>query len=242
MSSSRSVNYRARRFVVLLLTAIVGLSGAAYEMYRAMPEATESIAAEQTSKPVNDDQLAIDRLAMLEVKGRAPKTGYARAEFGPGWQTDAIGCTVRNAILKRDLDNVTVDERCRVVGGTLHDPYTGKKVLFVRGEQTSDDVQIDHVVALSNAWQTGAQLLDKSRRVTLANDPMNLLAVEGSVNQQKADSDAATWLPPNKAYRCAYVARQISVKYTYALWVTPAEKDAMTRVLRACPNQPIVSR
>lgn len=242
MSFSRSVNYRIRRLVVLLLTAIIGLSGAAYEMYRASLQEAEPVATEQVIRARSGDQLAIDQLATLEVKGRAPKTGYARTEFGAGWQTDAIGCTVRNAILKRDLYDVIVDERCRVLRGTLQDPYTGKQVPFVRGEQTSDDVQIDHVVALSNAWQTGAQLLDKPRRIALANDPMNLLAVEGGANQQKGDSDAATWLPPNKTYRCAYVTRQIAVKHTYMLWVTPAEKDAMARVLRTCPNQPVLSR
>jgi hypothetical protein len=102
---------------------------------------------------------------------------------------------------------------------------------------TSDDVQIDHVVALSNAWQTGAQALDVYQRELIATDPLNLLAVNGPTNQSKGDGDAATWLPPAKGYRCAYVARQVAVKTRYKLWVTPAERDAIARVLTDCPHR-----
>ncbi len=98
-------------------------------------------------------------------------------------------------------------------------------------------VQIDHVVALSDAWQKGAQRISQSQREALANDPLNLLAADGPANQQKSDADAASWLPANKSYRCIYVARQIAVKATYKLWITAAEKDAMTRVLNTCPDQ-----
>jgi hypothetical protein len=102
-------------------------------------------------------------------------------------------------------------------------------------------VQIDHVVALSNAWQTGAQQLSQSERIELANDPTNLLAVDGSSNSQKGDGDTATWLPRTKSFRCEYVARQIAVKAEYSLWVTAAEKEAMLSVLATCPDQPVPS-
>ena len=175
-------------------------------------------------------------LNLLEVKGRAPKTDYSRSQFGDGWESK-LGCDMRNNILRRDLINIVTDSRCRVLTGILHDPYTDKDIPFTRGETTSDDVQIDHVVALSDAWQTGAQQLTSDERKNLANDPLELLAVDGLVNQQKSDGDAATWLPPNKAYRCQYVARQIAVKAKYRLWVKPAEKDAMIRVLSVCSGQ-----
>ncbi len=179
---------------------------------------------------------AIDVLATLEVKGRAPKTGYARTQFGDGWSF--VGsCDTRNVILNRDLSSVVVTSTCKVQSGVLNDPYTGTVVNFVRGADTSDLIQIDHVVALSNAWQTGAQLLDESTRISFANDPLELLAVDGSANQAKADGDAATWLPANKSFRCQYVARQIAVKAKYKLWVTQAEKSAMSTVLTACPEQ-----
>ncbi len=100
-------------------------------------------------------------------------------------------------------------------------------------------MQIDHVVALSDAWQTGAQQLTASQRLALANDPLNLLAVDGAANQQKEDSDAASWLPPRKTFRCAYVSRQVAVKVRYRLWVTAAEKAAIARVLSSCPGQPL---
>jgi hypothetical protein len=128
-----------------------------------------------------------------------------------------------------------------VLTGTLADPYTGRVIAFRRGEKTSADVQIDHVVAESNAWQTGAQQLTPARRLQFANDPLNLVAVDGPTNQSKGDSDAATWLPPNKRYRCTYVARQITVKATYGLWVTAAERAAMLRVLQGCPGQVLPS-
>jgi hypothetical protein len=175
-------------------------------------------------------------LNQLEVKGRAPKTNYSRAQFGDGWESRQ-GCDTRNIILHRDLVNTAVDANCKIVSGILHDPYTGKDITFTRGASTSDDVQIDHVVALSDAWQTGAQQLTHEERVNLANDPLELLAVDGPANQQKSDGDSATWLPPNKAFRCQYVARQIAVKKKYHLWVKSAEKDAIIRVLSVCPGQ-----
>ncbi|MFM6980094.1 MAG: HNH endonuclease family protein [Micrococcales bacterium] len=182
---------------------------------------------------------AVTVLAKIAVKGRAPKTGYARSKFSDGWSAVA-GCDTRNLILQRDLRNIVLkNDGCTVKTGTLKDPYTGKTINFVRGVGTSSKVQIDHVVALSDAWQKGAQKLSSDQRFNIYHDPLNLLAVDGPTNGKKSDSDAASWLPPNKSYRCAYVARQIAVKYKYGLWVTSAEKSAMLRVLSACPNQKI---
>src|SRR5699024_4130999 len=113
------------------------------------------------------------------------------------------------------------------------------QINFQRGQDTSTAVQIDHVVALSDAWQKGAQQLTADQRRTFSNDPMNLLAVDGPANQQKSDSDAASWLPSNRSFRCDYVSRQIAVKLRYDMWVTAAEKEAMIRVLDACPGQEV---
>ncbi|WP_425279316.1 HNH endonuclease family protein [Corynebacterium bovis] len=175
-------------------------------------------------------------LATLPVKGRAPKTGYTREQFGPSWDdVDRNGCDTRNDILARDLRDIVLSGRCKVMSGTLDDPYTGTTIPFVRGRQTSSAVQIDHVVALSDAWQKGAQQLDPVRRTELANDPLNLLAVDGPSNTAKGAGDAATWLPPNTAFRCRYVATQVQVKAKYGLWVTAAERDAVDRELGRCP-------
>ncbi len=186
-------------------------------------------------------EMALDKLA---VKGRAPKTGYARDQFGQRWaDVNRNGCDTRNDILQRDLSNLVFKpgtRNCVVASGDLVDPYSGKLINFVRGEKSSMEVQIDHVVALSNAWQTGAFKLTLAKRTEFANDPLNLLAVYGPLNSQKQDGDAATWLPPQKSYRCKYVARQISVKAKYGLWVTPPEKSAMKGILAKCPNQELI--
>jgi hypothetical protein len=187
--------------------------------------------------------LAVTTLATLAIRGRAPKTGYDRDLFGQAWaDVDRNGCDTRNDVLRRDLTRITLKagtHGCLVLKGTLSDPYTGSTISFVRGQATSNAVQIDHVVALSDAWQKGAQPWSQTRRTAFANDPLNLLAVDGPTNLRKGDGDAATWLPPRKAFRCAYVARQIAVKHRYGLSVTTAERDAMVRVLTACPGQPL---
>jgi hypothetical protein len=185
---------------------------------------------------------AADQLAALLIKPRAPRDGYSRGEFGRAWlDVDQNGCDTRNDILTRDLDDTVIDSRCRVLTGVLLEPFTGNIIFFERGEQTSALVQIDHVVALSNAWQTGAQEISEQRRIEFANDPLNLIAVSGRLNEQKGDSDAASWLPPNQGYWCEYVARQVGIKAHYSLWVTQAEHDQMARVLRSCPTYPALT-
>lgn len=187
-----------------------------------------------TSQPPSKEVAAVrTQLNSLEVKGRAPKTDYTRAQFGDGW-TSIDGCDTRNSILARDLREVKLNDICQVVSGVLSDPYTDSEIIFERGAATSARVQIDHVVALSNAWQTGAQQLSAVQRVQFANDPLELLAVDGQANQQKSDGDAATWLPKNKLFRCTYISRQIAVKVKYRLWVTAPEKLAMERILKEC--------
>ncbi len=184
-------------------------------------------------------------LAGVPVKGRAPKTGYDRSLFGPAWTDDVDvdggrnGCDTRNDILRRDLTVTGVragTRDCVITSGVLDDPYTGTRIEFVRGQSTSSAVQIDHVVALSDAWQKGAQQLGPVRRRMFANDPLNLLAVDGPTNARKGDADAASWLPPNKGFRCRYVALQTHVKARYDLWMTRAEHDMVTRVLNGCTD------
>jgi len=187
--------------------------------------------------------LATAVLETLAVKGRAPKTVYTRAQFGPAWaDVDRNGCDTRNDILKRDLTAITYREKtrnCVVESGTLIDRYSGETINFVKGNISSMEVQIDHVVALSNAWQTGAFKLTADQRRAFSNDPLNLFAVKGRLNSQKGDGDAATWLPPLKSFRCSYVAQQIAVKAKFSLWVTAPEKAAMVSILAKCPTQKV---
>ena len=149
------------------------------------------------------------------------------------------GCSLRQRIIKREFGDSAVLDGCNVIAGEFDEPYTGEYRVFEDKKEISK-IQIDHVVALSDAWQKGAQYLPRETRYEIATDPLNLLAVDGPANEQKSDSDAATWLPSNKKFRCQYVARQVSVKYKSALWVTEAEKEAISRVLGGCPNEPAV--
>ena len=204
------------------------------------PEGDESSKPAPSPEPIDDsaasdtaDALAV--LDTLEVKGRAPKTGYGRDLFGPTWEdVDGNGCSTRNDVLARDLTAIEREDGCSVTSGLLQDPYTATAIDFTAGVDTSAEVQIDHVVALSDAWQKGAQQMTEQQRLVFANDPLNLLAVDGPTNQSKGDGDAATWLPPNRTYWCPYVARQVEVKAKYDLWITQPEHDRMEEVLQDC--------
>jgi hypothetical protein len=184
---------------------------------------------------------ALTALAQLPVKGRAPMTGYARARFGESWTDDnddlwgRNGCDTRDDILRRDLRDIVLRPGgCKVASGTLRDPYTGTSVGFTRGQGTSALIQIDHVVPLADAWQTGAQGWSARDRQDFANDPLELLATEAAINEAKGAGDAATWLPPDKSFRCAYAARMVAIKLRWRLWVTQAERDALARILQGC--------
>lgn len=193
----------------------------------------------KSEQTVPDSLLARDVLESLAVKEKDTSTKYYRKLFYDTWGTTASGCNTREAILLRDLNNVNL-KGCKVQTGILDDPYTGKTISFQRGQETSSEIQIDHVVALSNAWATGAFAFDENKRYEISQDPLNLLAVDGPANQEKSDQDASDWLPSNEAFQCQYVARQISVKYKYGLWVTPREKQKMQEVLQSCPDETTV--
>lgn len=199
------------------------------------PSTTKSAPAEATT--TSSPGTALAALEALEVKGRAPKTGYDRDQFGPAWaDTDRNGCDTRNDILQRDLQDISIrpgTRGCLVESGTLDDPFSGGAIDFVRGRGA--EVDIDHLVALGDAWAKGARSWDEDTRRDFANDPLNLLAVDAGLNRQKGAADAATWLPPDSSFRCSYVTRQIEVKARYGLWVTQAEHDALARELERCP-------
>lgn len=193
-------------------------------------ESKESISLVNTSE-------AGKKLEDLPVKGKAPKTGYERSKFGQSWKdVDRNGCDQRNDILKRDLTDVRYKPNtrdCVVLTGTFHDPYTGDTIIHERGHSKID---IDHIVALGQAWVSGAQQLSEEDRTELANDPLNLMASDASANRQKGDKEASAWLPQNKSFRCEYVSRQIMVKDKYKLSVTKAEKNTMITVLNKCDS------
>lgn len=225
--------YKKRRVIVVYLSLIIFV---VVIITNVSSQTTTNSVSSSNNKSNVSTGTALQALATLAIKGRAPKTDYSREQFGKDWNVTG-GCDTRNIILNRDLTNVSVDENCDVTSGLLNDPYTGKIIQFTRGSSTSGLVQIDHVVALSDAWQKGAQKFTYQQRAALANDPLELLAVDGQANMNKSDGDAATWLPPNKPFRCQYVARQIAVKQKYGLWIAQAEHDAMVNILDKCPDQ-----
>lgn len=217
-----------------------------------VPSASQSPTPDTQGQPGQPAQpgTALAALEALPVKGRAPMTGYDRDQFGTEW-ADAVGafpysrngCDTRNDLLARDLQREVVESNgCVVDAGVLaYDPYSGERNYYFdkHDNDYATDLDAEHIVALGNAWVTGAQQLSAEQRAELANDPSNLMLVNPSLNRQKGDADFATWLPPNKEFRCSYAARQIRVKTQYHLWVTAPEKAAMERVLATCPGEPL---
>ena len=228
--------YKKRRTFVIFILLIILI----FVINLNTPKIAETIITSQPKSNQIITSPAIDILKTLIIKDRESNLDYSREKFGSDW-SNINGCDTRNIILNRDLINPVVDEKCNVISGILNDPYTGKIINFTRGKDSSSDVQIDHTVALSNAWQTGAWQFSNDDRIKLANDPLELLAVDGASNLEKSDGDAATWLPSNKSFRCQYVTRQIAVKQKYSLWVTQAEHDAISNILNTCPSQQLPS-
>lgn len=180
------------------------------------------------------------------VPARTRGHDYRRDAFGESWTDDNSapggynGCDTRNDILERDLvDKTYVSiKRCptAVATGTLHDPYTNAVVALVRGAKTGAAVQIEHIVPLAYAWDMGARNWTDALRVRFANDPANLLAVEGEANQDKGDQEPAHWLPPNGAFHCQYAMQFIEVMRGYGLPVDAPSAGALRQAAETCPT------
>lgn len=181
---------------------------------------------------------------------KARPGGYDRERYFGGWASNGCGsATTRDTILARDLKGAVENPRCQVTSGTLTDPYTGRTIQFRRGRNTSSAVQIDHVVALLDAWESGARDWDQTKRVQYANSTDVLLASDGPANMAKGsgldvngtalyrsqNSGAPDiWMPDNKAYRCDYMAKRATIKSKWGLTMTPREKQQTVSVLSQC--------
>lgn len=227
--------------IVLLITGILWLREHNWDLRAGLDSIIGSgqpVSTGFAGSGVETSSTASDVLENIKVAKPYTRSRYERSAFGDPWKDiDGNGCDQRNDILTRDLTNLKVDINCKVLAGTLIDPYTAETIDFTRGAKTSEAVPIDHVVALSNAWSSGAWKWNIEQRALIANDPLNLQSTGQASNTTKSDKDAANWLP-QAGYQCEYVARQISVKATYNLTVTAAEKKAMQEVLATCPTQP----
>jgi hypothetical protein len=226
-----------RAIPAILVLAGIGVAAALW--FHRGPAATPPAPSSQSGSPSYEQVRAIAQI--LPVGGWERRTDFSRYRFGEAWSDDVTvefghnGCNTRDDILRRDLSDLVMRPgTCFAQSGTLHDPYTGASIAFVRGPATSDAVQIDHVVSLSDAWYAGARDWDDQRRTDFANDPRNLLAVDGRANFDKAFRDAASWLPSNAAFRCDFVARVVVVKSAYGLSVSAKEKRAIVAVLAGC--------
>ena len=173
----------------------------------------------------------------LKTQNPASMTGYTRDKFGQAWTDGATGvpfagngCDTRDDVLARDGQNVQAEAKgkashCVVESMTLANPYTGQSIQFTKKNATA--VQIDHVLPLGYSWQMGSSQWTAAHREQLANDPLELLAVDGSDNSAKGDSGPAAWMPPSKAIGCAYSVRFAQVAIKYQLPVASADKAAM---------------
>ncbi len=232
------IKRRRTVFVLLIALFVIGSTALDYLYSQDITADPDPLhLSEEQIKSSDSLVLATEALGKLAVKDRVSREGYSREQFSPGWATVA-GCDMRNRILQRDLVEIELDDDdCTVLSGLLKkDPFTGKRIEFTRGIDTSRDIHIEHLVAVSDAWQKGAQDLSYEQRHDFFNDPLNLLAVDGPANMEKGDADAADWLP-RTAYKCRYVARQIAIKLKHELWITPREHSAMSGVLGTCPMQ-----
>lgn len=210
----------------------------------AAPHSATSVAP-LPATPTADSSAAQVLQGIPQIPSRISHGDYRRAAFGDTWTDDQDapgghnGCDTRNDILERDLVDKTYTpiSRCphAVATGTLHDPYTGTDIAFIRGSQTGAAVQIDHIVPLAYAWDMGARGWTDQLRARFANDPANLLAVEGDTNQSKGDKSPALWMPPNSAFDCQYAARFVDVLSAYSLPIDAQSATALATVLRTCP-------
>lgn len=214
-------------FVAWSIAMYKGLNGWAEQR-----DAHQSVRNIDTSAVAKGTLSDLDKLTVND--NPTPPEKYNRVEqFGPAWKdVDHNGCDTRNDILARDLIVRGMRNSCVVIAGQLADPYSGKWIDFSKKEASK--VQIDHVVALENAWQSGAYKLTQEDREALANDPDNLLAVNGHDNMAKGSKSADQWMPPNSAYACAYASKQVQIKSRYALTVTTSEKQALADALATC--------
>ncbi|WP_216402506.1 HNH endonuclease family protein [Arcanobacterium phocae] len=186
--------------------------------------------------PNPENQQLLSSLTIRNEHASTPT--YRRSEFGQPWaDIDHNGCDTRNDILARDITDPVFKSgthNCVVVEGKLTEPYTGQTINFIRGKETSALVQIDHVVALGDAWRSGAWTWPPHQRELFANDPTNLLAVDGQQNQDKGAANAAQWLPADASFHCSYIQQQLRVKVNWHLSVTPQEYRTMQRILSQC--------
>lgn len=233
VSDARRRLLRSKRATMALVTLVLLVIALVVGWWATEPGPTRVFPV--TAQELEQAQTMLDGL-QVRVPSTTPK--YDRKGFGTPWaDEDHNGCDTRNDVLARELTDKEFKpgtQDCVVLSGTLVDTYTGETIDFVRGQDTSIEVQIDHVVALGDSWHKGASAWTDAERQSFANDPINLLAVDGPANMEKSALDASQWLPSNKGFRCQFAIIQIRVKSEYDLWVTKPEQRTLGKQLDTC--------
>lgn len=228
----------------LSLTAAVAVVVAYQTLGSSVAKHADEAAARADVPTVQPGTDVLAGIAVVPL--RLHRYDYLRSAFGDAWTDDNDapgghnGCDTRDDILNRDLvDKTYVSiKRCpdAVATGTLHDPYTNDVIAFTRGAHTGEAVQIDHIVPLSYSWDQGAWNWTPEMRIRFANDPANLLAVQGQANQDKGDKQPALWMPPNAAFQCQYAMQFIAVLRGYGLPVDGPSVSVLRHAAGTCPK------
>lgn len=229
------------------VAAVLAVALAVVVAYQTVSSSVQQTAVYTAEADVPTVAPGVDVLAgVARVPTRLRSGDYRRAAFGEAWTDDNTapgghnGCDTRNDILERDLIDKTyvAISRCpaAVATGVLRDPYTSQTISFVRGAQTGAAVQIEHIVPLAYAWDQGARHWTDEMRVRFANDPANLVAVDGPTNQDKGDAEPALWMPPNRAFHCQYAVQFVAVLRGYGLPVDAPSASVLHDAAGTCPS------
>lgn len=231
MLGDEAARVRRQRIILTLVGALVVL-GLGFTVWIMVLTWENS----RPQQPVHGAELhwAILVIEQIEVRAADPPVAYDRSEFGSPWSViTERGCDVRITIMIRDLEDLEMEGNCTISSGVLQDRYSGTAVRYTGGSG-GDQVQVDHIVSLSDAWKSGAWKWSAADRESFANHSVNLLTVSAQQNQEKSGHTAAHWLPADKTLHCWFVVRQILVKDMFGLSVTSAELEAYQEVLPKC--------
>lgn len=241
---TRKAAWRRRRRILLgggiaaIVIAVIAFAIWGYQRAQDTDRAAPHVPVALLPVPGWEPLAALDALAVIDDDVSLAETSYDRDHFGQRWaDVDRNGCDTRNDTLRRDLDELVVREGtqgCVAQSGTLLDPYTGQEFSFERGTAHAGELHIDHIVALADAWHKGAEAWAEERRTEFANDPMNLVATLGYVNQSKGASDASSWVPPEENARCGFAVHVVWVKEQYELAVATGEAATLEQLLSTC--------
>jgi hypothetical protein len=193
---------------------------------------SEELVAEEGGSSEEVDRFTF-LLASMKIEPEVT-SGYDRSLFKHWIDADGDSCNAREEVLIiESLEPVTLGAGCKVLTGRWLSNFDGVVIT------DSSKLDMDHMVPLKEAWDSGANTWSASRRQAFANDidlPEALIAVSASSNRSKSARDPAEWLPTNTSYRCQYVEDWMTVKVKWELSVDAKEFEALRSVSVGCVN------